>query len=804
MMPRLLRRLGAPLGCLCLVAASPAAAAITAGDFAGTWQWQAYSPSMQPETDSITVLVADDGTISGTVKVDGINYPFDRATVSGIALQFQTLYQATTDWALLLDGTLSEDTLIPGSNTPPPTRYSTTHIGAPVITSQPRFEPPPIAGGQTSLSIAVTSPGPVSYEWQHTGADIPGDTAATVSLVNVQAADEGGYTCIVRNSAGAVLSASAILMLYQPTGSDSFLPFGLSGSQATTEFSGPPAVQVRTDTWPLPGVQTLVQSVTTGNSNVVTATMNTRVSFQAGATGVRPLQAQWSKDGVAIAGATGQTLVLPQVGAADAATYGCSISNAEGASTWAARLNIVAAPAPGAPAFSIEPVNITAPAGGSAYLNATALSTSGPLSLQWYHDGVAIPGATAVAQPAPGPTLVKFTSYGVSPATLSAAGRYFCRATNPAGSTDSTTVLVQITGSAPIAAAEPRDLTVVEGTPWKLEFDVNSDAVGLTGQWYHDGLPVTGSMAQSGTRWTITTWGAGVFRDAGTYTCLVTTVMGTVTSRAVKVTVVPAGRIVNVSTRVFAGGAAGSPICGFVIGGTATMPVVVRAVGPTLATFGVADALPDPTMKLTRPDGTWERIQDWDAGDAAQMEASGAFPLHAGSADAAMLTSLVPGPYTSIASDALGGQGVVLLEAYDGGGASTDARFVNASTRGFVGTGDQVMITGFVIDGSGPVRVLVRAVGPTLQTFGVGGVLADPQLKLVHNGTVVTENDNWQDGNDSAAVEAASSAVGAFALPAASKDAVILRALSAGAYSATVSGVGGTTGTAMVELYVVP
>ena len=145
-----------------------------------------------------------------------------------------------------------------------------------------------------------------------------------------------------------------------------------------------------------------------------------------------------------------------------------------------------------------------------------------------------------------------------------------------------------------------------------------------------------------------------------------------------------------------------------------------------------------------------------------------------------------------------GGSGVALLEVYDAA-TSSSVNVINASTRAFVGTGDSVLIPGFVISGTGALKLLIRAVGPTLANLGVSGVLADPTITLYRGSTALATNDNWAVGD-----AATMTAVGAFALPVGSRDAAIVTTLPAGSYSAIVSGVANTTGTALVELYVVP
>ncbi|MBL9209505.1 MAG: DUF1566 domain-containing protein [Opitutaceae bacterium] len=262
-------------------------------------------------------------------------------------------------------------------------------------------------------------------------------------------------------------------------------------------------------------------------------------------------------------------------------------------------------------------------------------------------------------------------------------------------------------------------------------------------------------------------------------------------------------RLVNLATRVILGGEAGVPITGFVVAGTGAKAVLLRGVGPALAGFGVAGPVIDPRLALVGASGaTLASNDNWLAADAAAMAGAGAFALAAGSRDAALVTSVPAGAYT-VPLDASGtAAGTALLEIYDLAPA-TNARLVNASTRAFVGAGENVLIPGFVVGGEGALRVLLRAVGPTLATFGVTGALANPVITLYRAGTAIAANDDWSTNANAAEIPVAGAAVGAFALPAGSRDAVILTTLSPGAYTAIVSGAG-TSGTALVELYAVP
>jgi len=261
--------------------------------------------------------------------------------------------------------------------------------------------------------------------------------------------------------------------------------------------------------------------------------------------------------------------------------------------------------------------------------------------------------------------------------------------------------------------------------------------------------------------------------------------------------------LVNIATRAPVGGAAGTPIPGFVLAGAGSKPVLVRAAGPGLGAFGVAGTLADPRVELFGGSTRLAENDNWTTADAAVMARVGAFAFPGGSRDAALVASLRSGDHSVPVLAADSGSGVALVEVYDTAPGIGPA-IVNASTRAFVGTGDNVLIPGFVVGGTGTMRLLIRAVGPALAGFGVAGALADPTITLYRDGRALWTNDNWSASEQAAELANAAAAVGAFALTAGGRDAAMLVTVSPGAYSAVVSGVGGTSGTALVELYVVP
>lgn len=264
-------------------------------------------------------------------------------------------------------------------------------------------------------------------------------------------------------------------------------------------------------------------------------------------------------------------------------------------------------------------------------------------------------------------------------------------------------------------------------------------------------------------------------------------------------------RLSNLSTRAMVG--TGSDlIAGFVIGAGSSRQVVIRAVGPSLSTFGLTDFLPDPILTLRDAAGTIIAANDnWTASDAPAMASVGAFTLSSGSRDSAIVTTLTPGAYTAQVTSSGSGSGVVLAEVYELG--ANGPRMINLSTRAPVGGGSSTLIAGLVVSpGEGRRRVLIRAAGPALSAFGVVGPLSNPSIVLTSaSGETMAGNDNWETpsngGASASEIAAASTGAGAFAFAAGSRDAALLAELGAGAYTVQVSDVNGATGAALVEVY---
>lgn len=273
---------------------------------------------------------------------------------------------------------------------------------------------------------------------------------------------------------------------------------------------------------------------------------------------------------------------------------------------------------------------------------------------------------------------------------------------------------------------------------------------------------------------------------------------------------VTGGRLVNLATRGQAGGGV-NLIAGFVLQGTGAKNLLVRAVGPTLSHYGVTIPLPNPKLTLRLASSIANVNDDWWVGNdpvamANTASSVGAFPLDDGSRDAAVLASAAANvTYTTMVESVDGSRGVALVETYDADQGSTTARLVNLSTRGFVGTDQNVLIPGLVIGGPGRMRVLIRGVGPGLTGFGVTGVLAQPSISLYdHLGVPMGQNTGWTSGGLKGDLAAAGSLAGAFPLADGSADSAMILTLDPGAYTFQVSGVDGGTGEALVEVYALP
>ena len=390
-------------------------------------------------------------------------------------------------------------------------------------------------------------------------------------------------------------------------------------------------------------------------------------------------------------------------------------------------------------------------------------------------------------------------------------GRYVAVGDRLSGSF--TDVVATLAAAAPpLISAGPTGRTLVEGSATSFTVAIENPDTSTTFQWKRDGVALAGATSFNLPFPSVT------LADSARYTCEVRNALGITTSDTALLTVVPiakAGRIINLSVLTSLDAPDTDFTLGFVLGGSGTSgakSLLVRAAGPSLAPFGITNFLPDPKLRFFA-NGTFAgENNDWlgTASLSALIAQTGAF-TYAGptSKDAAFApANLTTASNTVVVSSATSGAGIgaVIAEVYDATPESAitvaTPRLINVSVLKNIPVGG-TLTAGFVIGGATAKTVLIRATGPALAALGVPGTLADPRLVFYQTGVAVAiaANDNW---SGTQVLKDAFTAVGAFPLDSTSKDAALLLTLQPGSYTAQASGVGSSSGTALVEIYEIP
>jgi hypothetical protein len=388
------------------------------------------------------------------------------------------------------------------------------------------------------------------------------------------------------------------------------------------------------------------------------------------------------------------------------------------------------------------------------------------------------------------------TAAGTSAVTLGA--------TNAFGTGNATlTITVAAAGVVPIITNNPLTATGTLGMPFRFVITASGSPTSYAAFNLPPGLflnPLTGEITGTPTRATTTYVTLGATNAAGTGTAVLMIVTPLAAS----------SRIVAFSARALSGQGDQTLIVGFAVSGD-NKNLLVRAIGPGLAAYGIVNFLADPMLTLYGANNAVIATNDnWQidssghdqttliAATAAQV---GAFALQNGSKDSALLFTVSNGAHTTSLLRPNSTTGVALTEIYDID-TIPGARLTAVSARMNVTLGEGALIAGFSIAGNAPKTMLIRGVGPGLSAFGVSGILADPQIAVFLGSTQVASNDNWETGTSTAAqISAASAQVGEFPLSPGSKDAALLITLQPGSYTVVVTGVGNTTGVALVEVY---
>ncbi|MFO1449303.1 MAG: endo-1,4-beta-xylanase [Opitutaceae bacterium] len=358
---------------------------------------------------------------------------------------------------------------------------------------------------------------------------------------------------------------------------------------------------------------------------------------------------------------------------------------------------------------------------------------------------------------------------------------------------------------APRVLQQPFGAVVNPGESATLTVAVAGDPV-PTVTWYRNGV----ALNRTGTELVLSPAAGPI---DGTYAAEVANRIGTVWTRTAQVAVRAAspspGALINLSSRGLVRSGDSVMIAGFVLAGTGKKAVLIRAVGPRLAQFGVPGTLADPRLRLFRSGESTPLAESdtWAPALAARFAEVGAFSLENDSTSAALWMELEPGAYTAQMDGADGGNGVALIEVYDAGTGQALA-LKNLSIRAVAGSGDTVLIAGLVVSGQTPVAMLIRGVGPGLSPFGVSGVLADPSLRIyetVPGGSrLLASNDDWGLSSRASQIRAAAAQVGAFGVDDFGRDASLLLSLEPGAYTVHLSGATTASGVALLEAYALP
>ena len=501
---------------------------------------------------------------------------------------------------------------------------------------------------------------------------------------------------------------------------------------------------------------------------------------------------QWQLNGVDISGATQSLLTIAPATSANAGTYTCVVSNSAGSVTSSpAVVTVVSAPV----IVSSPPPTQSVAIGSNVTLSVLASGSTTP-NYQWQFNGVSIFGATT-------------STLALNSVTAANSGSYTCIVSNIAGSVSTIPSVLSVLANAPAILSNPTSQSATLGSTIVFSVSATSNA-SLTYQWNLNGVAIAGATSSS------CIVKADSTSKAGNYTCVVTNSGGSVTTSPAVLSLVTTskpGRLVNLSVLTMDGPGAQMLTLGFVNGGAGTagsQTLLVRASGPTLTGFSVANVLADPTLALYQGSSVLVSNDNWGSTASnitavtAADTATGAFPFSSTSSlDSAVVQSLASGSYTVQVVGNGSGVGKTLAEVYDDTASytSTSPRLVNLSCRQLVPTGG-MLTAGFVISGDTSKTVLIRASGPTLTTYGVTGVMPDPQINVYSGSTVIASNAGWA---GDASIATIASTIGAFPYASStSKDSAVLITLAPGSYTAQASSSSGTAGTTIVEVYEVP
>ncbi len=721
-------------------------------------------------------------------------------------------------------------------------------------------------GESITLTGAATGTAPLSYQWLRNGGAINGATGTTLTIPNAQEATAGFYTLRATNPFGSATSQVALVsvnsppvLLSQPRtqsvlqGSSVTFSVSTSGSLVTT-------YQWRKNGLPIPGANGVSYSIASaaagdaGNYDVVItnplgqitssvaqltvvttaaapvftqqpantiAIVGGSVTLAASASAAPAATYQWRKDGAALSGATNSTLIIGTVGAGDAGNYSVVATNSAGSATSDTGVLRVIARSYAGIYFGSFGSNLGTFAiyiredNTGVFLGYLPGSTAPVVSLgigvndagQFSFSQSAIAASSGnEGEPARAAALNAVTVNGTIGADGAVSGSISGGAsTTLSGARSASTGTSQnyagyYQSASGNSAAVAYTIVGANGTAF---------ALAQSGAATDGGTGTVNSSGQVSVSTGRTTINETIIAGPGAITTQLSGALSGTLAGATE-SVLGAQRLANISSRARVVGSSSKAIAGFVITGNESKPVLIRAVGPTLASaFNITTALTTPVLDLYRGGSLIASNTGVASLSAAARDAitaagaqSGAFALGSSGADSAIITTLAPGSYTAQVSGAGNTAGIVLVEVYDLSSATTGQKLLNISTLANTGSGLDTLTAGVVVTGSVPKRVLIRAVGPGLAQLGVGGFLTNPTLQLIQGTQTIAQNTDWNNSSDKAAIAAVAPTVGAFPLVAG--DSAMIVSLNPGNYTAQVVSTTGGTGIAIVEVYELP
>lgn len=773
------------------------------------------------------------GNAAGTLVIElqdaALNTAVFSAPLSALGTASTTVRIPLQAWAAGFDFTRVTGWSI-GGGVPPPGndafRVVLEHLelsaqGGPTVATLPVITVPPVdqsapLDAEVRFIVAATGHPAPTFQWRREGRPIPGATGAVLTLT-VTADTVGQYSVAVQNSVGSVLSAPARLSVGAGSAGGVIAGSGSTGGGGLTAGGSTAGTGSGTS-----GGTSLTPGGTPGGtsgssgSGTTLASGGSTAGTGSGSAGGTTLTPGGTPGGMSGSSGSGSTLAaggsIVGTGPASAGSTSLTPGGAtgtgvgQGVENPASGVGSVAGAYFGTlPDGGVWALNVRADRRGMFLAHFPATGTAAITEVTLGADNrFQVTGTTlaprGVVAAAPG-----------SPATASAPVSYTLRAQVNAESATGELLgysLAAPVDRGPLATAglyRAPALYAAEGSthvivgPSGRVFAVTTSAQTVDA--------VSGTLAAEGGFRAVTRQGAEVTLSLNPATRALTLAYAaaadvpTILFHGLRDTEVATAALANLSIRTLAGAEDQSLVAGFAVAG-GSKSVLVRGIGPALAEFGVEGVLADPRLELRRPGaaGILMANDDWTESEGRVFPRVGAFALRGGSRDAALVADLEASTYTARLSEAAGGSGVALLELYDTGAAG-GGRLTNLSARSVVSPDGGALIAGFNLTGTGTRRLLIRAVGPSLEAFGLEGVLSDPRLDLYPAGGSVplATNQDW-----SPTLAETFRQVGAFALRDGSWDAAFVVTLPAGSYTAQVGSTNGTSGIALVEIYELP